>query len=158
MNAHSIMSDLAERKISVRLDGSELVFAATKGALTPEVVSLLKRHKDTLIRHLRGIPDLLEQVAREASTEHLPMTRQDLEAILSPADYADPHVMHPECLRALAMTVQTRRIMESGGIPWGWTAQTVCKRCGPVPIFPGCLPEVIGCPWCFVRNKTALTG
>ena len=37
--------------------------------------------------------------------------------------------------------------------PDHYTAETECSHCGPVPIFPGCPPQVIGCPWCLNRLK-----
>lgn len=44
--------------------------------------------------------------------------------------------------------------MRSRGIvPDHYSATTECKRCGPVPIFEGCPPEVNGCPWCLNRIK-----
>ncbi len=45
------------------------------------------------------------------------------------------------------------QIREQGRIPDNYTATTECKRCGTVPIFEGCPPEVDGCPWCFNRLK-----
>ena len=42
---------------------------------------------------------------------------------------------------------------ERGQIPDHYTGTTTCSRCGPVPIWEGCSPEVNGCPWCFNRIK-----
>jgi hypothetical protein len=42
---------------------------------------------------------------------------------------------------------------ERGEMPRHYTATTTCKHCGPVPIWEGCSPEVLGCPWCFNRHK-----
>lgn len=153
MNAIAIISDLADRKIRMSLEGSDLVFAAAKGALTLDVIAKLRRNKHTLIRHMTGLREVMDQAALEACGDGPIITRTDLEAALSPDDYQDQELMTPEGLTALAAMVQARRIMERGGIPDRWTAQTTCNRCGPVPIFPGCPSEVIGCPWCFVRHK-----
>lgn len=51
---------------------------------------------------------------------------------------------------ALVAIVEMR---EKGITPPHYTSQTDCKRCGPVPIFEGCPPEVEGCPWCFNRHR-----
>ena len=42
---------------------------------------------------------------------------------------------------------------ERGIVPDHYTSETECKHCGPVPIFPGCPPQVDGCPWCFNRLR-----
>ncbi len=42
---------------------------------------------------------------------------------------------------------------QRGICPDHYTATTECRRCGPVPIWPGCPPQVDGCPWCFNRLK-----
>ena len=43
------------------------------------------------------------------------------------------------------------RMRERGEVPAHYTAITTCKQCGPVPIFEGAGPHVLGCPWCFNR-------
>jgi len=40
-----------------------------------------------------------------------------------------------------------------GIVPEHYTATTECNRCGPIPIFEGCPPQIDGCPWCFNRVK-----
>jgi len=42
-------------------------------------------------------------------------------------------------------------IRSKGIAPDHYTATTTCKHCGPVPIWEGCPPEVLGCPWCLNR-------
>jgi hypothetical protein len=44
-------------------------------------------------------------------------------------------------------------IRERGEVPDHYTATTTCKHCGPVSIWAGCPPAVLGCPWCFNRMK-----
>lgn len=46
-----------------------------------------------------------------------------------------------------------RRMREAGIVPHSYTESTICRHCGPVPIFRGCPSEVLGCPWCFNRAK-----
>ena len=50
----------------------------------------------------------------------------------------------------LSLIIEMR---ERGQIPNHYTSTTTCKHCGPVPIWDGCPPEVLGCPWCFNRHK-----
>lgn len=40
----------------------------------------------------------------------------------------------------------------SGIAPAHYTAETICQRCGPVPIWSGAPARVLGCPWCSVRS------
>ena len=41
---------------------------------------------------------------------------------------------------------------ERGIVPDHYTSITECKHCGTVPIFAGCPPQVMGCPWCLNRH------
>jgi hypothetical protein len=61
---------------------------------------------------------------------------------------ADPAQL--EAFKAAAGTIEQ---IQNGVIPVHYTAITDCRRCGPVPIFPGCPPTIQGCPWCFSRSK-----
>ena len=40
------------------------------------------------------------------------------------------------------------RMVDSGVVPCGWTATASCRRCGQVPVLPGCDGELVACPWC----------
>ena len=51
-------------------------------------------------------------------------------------------------------SLATEQIREGGIVPDHYSATTECKRCGPVPIFEGCPPQVMGCPWC-INGLTA---
>ena len=59
----------------------------------------------------------------------------------------------PAKIIGFADSLATEQIREAGSVPDHYTGITKCKRCGPVPIFPGCPPKVNGCPWCFNRIK-----
>ncbi len=52
----------------------------------------------------------------------------------------------------VAKMVEIAEMRERGQIPSHYTSTTTCKHCGPVPIWPGCPPEVLGCPWCMNRH------
>jgi len=56
-------------------------------------------------------------------------------------------------LVAYAQLAETTRDRDAGRVPAHYTAVTECRRCGPVPIFPGCPAEVLGCPWCHNRRR-----
>ena len=56
-------------------------------------------------------------------------------------------------LLAFRQALITRRMIERGEIPASYTASTNCNHCGLVPIFEGCPPDVLGCPWCFIRIR-----
>lgn len=56
-------------------------------------------------------------------------------------------------LAACAHLQQVDRDREAGRVPASYTVVTDCRRCGPVPIFPGCPPEALGCPWCTNRRR-----
>ncbi len=47
--------------------------------------------------------------------------------------------------------IEVREMRERGIAPRHYVAQTVCRHCGPVPIFPGAPARVEGCPWCLNR-------
>jgi hypothetical protein len=58
---------------------------------------------------------------------------------------------NPELLECFAEIVSIRKMRERGEVPPTYTAMTVCRHCGPVPIFPGVAEKVEGCPWCMNR-------
>ncbi len=49
--------------------------------------------------------------------------------------------------------IQITQMRYEGKTPDHYTSTTTCNRCGPVPIWEGCPPKVLGCPWCFNRLK-----
>jgi amino acid adenylation domain-containing protein len=54
MNPSEILSFISQRGIRLQAENGSLRYDAPKGALTPELHSLLKEHKDSLIEYLRG--------------------------------------------------------------------------------------------------------
>lgn len=56
-----------------------------------------------------------------------------------------------ELLECFANMVSVRKMRERGEVPPHYTETTICRHCGPVPIFEGAGPTVEGCPWCFNR-------
>ena len=54
-------------------------------------------------------------------------------------------------LKAYYRLQMITEMRERGIVPDHYIAKTVCKHCGPVPIFQGSPSKVDGCPWCFNR-------
>lgn len=58
-----------------------------------------------------------------------------------------------ENIRALKTFLATQRALAEGRVPDGWTSRAHCHGCrAAVPVWPGCPPEVQGCPWCHRRR------
>lgn len=94
-------------------------------------------------------PDLLDDL-RQHKSELLAALQEDEMRVLAGDDWAVLQ-SNTELMAAFSEVVKTRRMREQGEIPPHYTAITVCARCGPVYIFPGCGPSVEGCPWCLNR-------
>ena len=60
-------------------------------------------------------------------------------------------VRRPDALAAVRLAFEFERQRRAGIAPACYTAATICAGCGPVPIWPGVPPRVLGCPWCFNR-------
>ncbi len=60
---------------------------------------------------------------------------------------------HPARLKTFAEMMMIEEMRQQGTCPDHYTSETECERCGTVPIFAGCPPKIIGCPWCFNRLK-----
>jgi len=57
----------------------------------------------------------------------------------------------PEKLRTFTELTMIVEMRERGLVPDHYTSRTECKKCGTVPIWQDCPPQVNGCPWCFNR-------
>ena len=127
MSAMPLISELSDRGIKVRTEGSDVVVSPEK-ALTPDLVERIKGEKHTLIKQLEKI-------------------RQDA------GDDWDETASDPKKLKAYYELLMISEMRLQGIAPDHYTSTTTCKHCGPVPIWEGCPPEVLGCPWCFNRHK-----
>lgn len=128
MNALPLLAEFLNKGVAVRIEGSELVVSASRGALTESLLARVRAVKPTLIADLdywrkRSISDW-------------------------PADCNGP-----EELETFFQLLQICKMREQGYVPDHYTALTTCKRCGRVPIWAGCPPQILGCPWCFNRLK-----
>ncbi len=127
MSALPILSELSDKGLRVRVDGPDLVLSPKK-ALTPNLASRIKQEKPALIQSL-------EEIKRKAGSDW------------------DEIADDPEQLKAFAELLMIGEMRERGIVPDHYTAETNCARCGTVSIWPGCPPQVDGCPWCFNRLK-----
>lgn len=127
MSALPIITELSGRGIRVCLDGSDLVFSP-KRALTPDLVERIKAGKPALLRDL-------QKVREQAGTEW------------------DEISSDPKLLKAFYELLMIVEMRPQGIVPDHYIGTTTCKRCGPVPIFPGVPETVDSCPWCFNRVK-----
>lgn len=128
MSALPLLVEFWNKGIKVRVDGSELALAAPKGALTSCLVSRVKKEKPALLASL-------DKIRKKAGDDWMEVSND------------------PERLKAFADLLAIEDMRHRGIAPDHYTATTECKHCGPVPIWEGCLPEVLGCPWCFNRHK-----
>ena len=128
MSALPLLIEFWDKGIKVRVEGSELALTATKGALTSCLISRVKNEKSALLVSL-------DKIREKAGDDWMKVSND------------------PAQLKAFADLVVVSEMREQGIVPDHYTNSTKCKRCGPVPIFPGCPPQVIGCPWCFNRIK-----
>ena len=128
MSAIAAISEISAQGISTRIEGDELVVSAPKGTLTPAVIAKLKCRKPELLRTLRELRERAGPDWVEVSGD-------------------------PAKLKAFAELVMIEDMRQRGIVPDHYVAETVCKRCGPVRVWPGCPPKVDGCPWCFNRIK-----
>jgi len=122
-------------------NGGRLDVKAPRGVLTPAHVAKLKASKPELLRTLgqRG-PTSIHGVSL---AELKPLAGEDWRWLNE----------EPARLQAFAHAVMTRRMRERGEVPPDYTGITECAGCGPVPIWVGCPPAVLGCPWCFNRLR-----
>jgi hypothetical protein len=122
MVAIDLLDDLARRGIEIQPFGADL---RVRGPLTNSLRGQIRAHKLSL-------RNLLELKAACGS---------DWERISG----------DPEALAVLTDHVMTARMIRKGQIPPGYTAETICRGCGPVPVWPGSPERVDACPWCFNR-------
>lgn len=126
MTALPLLIEFSGKGIKVRVDGTELALTAPKGALTPNLISRIKSEKPALLLSL----DRLREKAGD--------------------DWAE-FSGDPTKLKAFADILAVEDMRQRGIVPDHYTATTECKHCGPVPIWEGCPPQVLGCPWCLNR-------
>ncbi len=125
MSALAIITELSDKGLRVRVDGPDLVLSPKK-ALTPNLASRIKKEKPVLIQSL-------EEIKRKAGSDW------------------DEIADDPAQLKAFAELLMIGEMRERGIVPDHYTSRTECKKCGTVPIWLGCPPQVNGCPWCFNR-------
>ena len=59
--------------------------------------------------------------------------------------------LEPQEVPVVIEMLRIQGLRERGVVPDHYTSVTDCRHCGPVPIWDGCPPQVLGCPWCLNR-------
>ncbi len=121
--------------------GGRLDVKAPRGVLTPGLIAKLKANK----------PALLQALGQRRPTSIHGLRLAELRT-LAGEDWRWLNE-EPARLEAFAHMVMTRRMRERGAVPSEYTAITECAGCGPVPVWAGCPPAVLACPWCFNRLR-----
>lgn len=75
-----------------------------------------------------------------------------LAATLPDGDLAGCDLLSDAGLRRWLHVLDENTRMQQGIAPDGWTQASYCHHCGPVRLWAGAPPHVIGCPWCHVRR------
>ena len=121
---------------------------------------------------------LLEKRSPVANPANLANPPPEISRISNFSSGVNPktHLVHPNELRILAgpdwpeisadplqleafrVAAETAARIRLGIVPEHYTNTTKCKHCGTVPIFEGCPPQVIGCPWCFAEGPPPIPG
>jgi hypothetical protein len=125
MTAFHFVVEIAAQGIGMEPDGDAVVL---HGTIDDDIVNRAKARKPELLEALAIIRDMAGDDWPEVAA-------------------------NPKQLQAFVSSAMIEAMRERGEIPPHYTATTTCKRCGPVPVWPGCPPEVLGCPWCFNRHK-----
>jgi hypothetical protein len=128
VSAVPLLIEFAEKGIAIRVDGPELALSVPRGKLDADLVSRVRREKAEIICSL-------ERVKAKAGPDW------------------DEIADDPEQLKAFADMLVVEDMRQRGIAPDHYKATTVCRHCGAVPIWRGCEPQVMGCPWCFNRIK-----
>ena len=129
MNALGIIGDLAGRGVRIRIDGSDIELFGSSDIVTADLLARLHMNKPALMRSLIEIQAEAGDDWQEISGD-------------------------PEKLRAFVDMLTIAAMRERAEVPPHYTATTVCRHCGPVPIFPGLPDKVAGCPWCANRLRS----
>ena len=128
MSAFPLLIEFSARGIKVRIEGSDLALTAPQGALTSSLVSRVREEKKALLVSL-------DKIREKAGNDWLEVAND------------------PVQLRTFADLLVVEDMRHRAIVPEHYTATTECRHCGPVPIWDGCPPKVLGCPWCFNRLK-----
>ncbi len=150
MNMAAYVHKLQLQQVRLTADGDRIEIDGPEVAVTDTVIDELRERKPELLKYLH-LSDIFKKSGIEASGEGWIVTINELQEALSEDDFLDSQLMTPKGLEALAHVVRATRMREQGEVPPGWTAITLCRRCGPVPVWEGCPPDIQGCPWCFNR-------
>ena len=130
MNALPLISQLSDLGISVVINGPDLTLDALKEALTPRLVSCLRKDKQDVITWLDRLRIELGEDWQEFSSDSAK-------------------------LRAVADSLMTQISRKRGVTPAHYSATVHCETCDQdVPHFPLNANSVLACVWC-INGLTA---
>ena len=75
-----------------------------------------------------------------------------LVANLPDAELEGCELLSPEGLARWVQVLAENERMREGIAPPGWTQASYCHHCGPVKLWQGAPPQVLGCSWCHIRR------
>ena len=126
MSPLQILRKCSDLNVQINIDGGGVVLRAKYEQLTESLITTVAEYKAQLLKELGELADL-------ANDEW-------------PEILGNPHDLKVYCEMS-----QITKMREKGEVPHHYTATTICMSCGPVPIWEGCEPKVVGCPWCLNR-------
>jgi len=122
--------------------------------IAPEKVSPNSTEKSQESQESQGVnPENCTQLQRERllrAARSVGVEDRIIER-LPDRELVDCEDLDPEGLAALAQAFARTDRMRHSLPPRSWTQASVCRRCGPVLLWPGAPLNVLGCPWCFIR-------
>lgn len=126
MTPLQILSEFSALEVQISIDGKDLLLMARSDRLSDSLVTTIAAAKPILMEELQELAEL---------------AGDDWCEILG----------SPDQLKVFYEMNQIVKMREKGIVPHHYTATTNCENCGIVPIWEGCGPQVIGCPWCLNR-------
>jgi hypothetical protein len=128
MSGLSAVSRIAELGVALRVEHGDIALTAPRGTVTPELIAEIRSAKSALLHDLTDL------------------------AIRAEGDW--PEISRdPAQLKAFAEMVAIENMRHQGTVPDHYVETTICRHCGPVPVWAGFPLRVLGCPWCFNRLK-----
>lgn len=152
MSAAETLAAAQAAGVRLGLDGVDLLLESDREP-PPELLVALRRDKPEILALLRT-RDCSEVSPPEAAIQSPNVYGLTMAELREAAGHDWQAVCGDSTmLEALAHAVVTRRQREQGECPPHWTVHCECAGCGPVYLWPGSPPWVLGCPWCFNRAE-----
>jgi hypothetical protein len=161
MNAAATIADLRAQGIQLSRNGDRLRVRAKCDVLNADLRAYLLAHKAELLEVLPEDPSVvvrreLEQIAEATGID--PQLVRDLPE----GDVSACEGLSTDTQRAYMCALRDSALRQRGEVPPDETARAQCLHCGLVWVAPevacvapntGSIPQVLGCPWCHVRDR-----